>query len=237
MPSYHWSIADPDSCVVTNQDRNLFDIVKYRSIYLCKRFPTTISSARTKIRKINHGPGLAAVVRRRAPQKKSDGQMRLGKRFRLRVWPNGINDSCVRTSSRQVTPVTKLLQAQNLFHLCSTDNTSTASMVQKVYVTYNQVRTASSAAQPHYTTPLQLSHIWWQLRSLTFCNQVHKHCQNSAERILNDFKPNLMIAIGGGGYVPARILRYGFWPIFSCPVTLLCEAMQDVLLNSADSDF
>lgn len=26
--------------------------------------------------------------------------------------------------------------------------------------------------------------------------------------ILNEFKPNLMIAIGGGGYVPARILRY-----------------------------
>ncbi|KAF2871991.1 xanthine phosphoribosyltransferas-like protein [Massariosphaeria phaeospora] len=38
-------------------------------------------------------------------------------------------------------------------------------------------------------------------------NQVHKLCQNSAERILNDFNPNLMIAIGGGGYVPARILR------------------------------
>ncbi|KAJ9621256.1 hypoxanthine-guanine phosphoribosyltransferase [Taxawa tesnikishii (nom. ined.)] len=38
-------------------------------------------------------------------------------------------------------------------------------------------------------------------------NQVHKLCQSSAERILNDFKPNLMIAIGGGGYVPARILR------------------------------
>lgn len=37
--------------------------------------------------------------------------------------------------------------------------------------------------------------------------QVHKLCQDSAERILNDFKPNLMIAIGGGGYVPARILR------------------------------
>ncbi|MCJ1410801.1 hypoxanthine-guanine phosphoribosyltransferase [Ptychographa xylographoides] len=47
-------------------------------------------------------------------------------------------------------------------------------MVQKVYVTYNQ---------------------------------IHKLCQASAERILNDFKPNLMIAIGGGGYVPARILR------------------------------
>ncbi|KAF2464677.1 PRTase-like protein [Lindgomyces ingoldianus] len=38
-------------------------------------------------------------------------------------------------------------------------------------------------------------------------NQVHKLCQNSAERILNEFHPNLMIAIGGGGYVPARILR------------------------------
>merc|ERR1711977_356952 len=38
-------------------------------------------------------------------------------------------------------------------------------------------------------------------------NQVHKMCQESAVRILNDFTPNLMIAIGGGGYVPARILR------------------------------
>ncbi|KAH0602213.1 uncharacterized protein H6S33_009912 [Morchella sextelata] len=38
-------------------------------------------------------------------------------------------------------------------------------------------------------------------------NQVHKLCQASAERILEEFKPNLMIAIGGGGYVPARILR------------------------------
>ncbi|KAK8192658.1 hypoxanthine-guanine phosphoribosyltransferase [Zalaria obscura] len=47
-------------------------------------------------------------------------------------------------------------------------------MVQKVYVTYNQ---------------------------------VHKLCQEAAVTILNEFKPNLMIAIGGGGYVPARILR------------------------------
>ncbi|MCJ1444739.1 MAG: hypoxanthine-guanine phosphoribosyltransferase [Stictis urceolatum] len=38
-------------------------------------------------------------------------------------------------------------------------------------------------------------------------NQVHKLCQASAPKILNGFKPNLMIAIGGGGYVPARILR------------------------------
>ncbi|OAP57306.1 hypothetical protein AYL99_08044 [Fonsecaea erecta] len=38
-------------------------------------------------------------------------------------------------------------------------------------------------------------------------NEIHKLCQTSAEKILNDFQPNLMIAIGGGGYVPARILR------------------------------
>ncbi|KAI9823382.1 MAG: hypoxanthine-guanine phosphoribosyltransferase [Sarea resinae] len=38
-------------------------------------------------------------------------------------------------------------------------------------------------------------------------NQIHKLCQASANRILNDFHPNLIIAIGGGGYVPARILR------------------------------
>lgn len=38
--------------------------------------------------------------------------------------------------------------------------------------------------------------------------QVHKLCQEAADKILNEFQPNLMIAIGGGGYVPARILRY-----------------------------
>lgn len=37
---------------------------------------------------------------------------------------------------------------------------------------------------------------------------MHKLCQISAEQILDVFRPNLMIAIGGGGYVPARILRY-----------------------------
>ena len=37
--------------------------------------------------------------------------------------------------------------------------------------------------------------------------QVHRLCQESAEKILSQFQPQLMIAIGGGGYVPARILR------------------------------
>lgn len=37
---------------------------------------------------------------------------------------------------------------------------------------------------------------------------MHKLCQKSADQILQEIHPNLMIAIGGGGYVPARILRY-----------------------------
>ncbi|KAF7560828.1 hypothetical protein G7046_g3326 [Stylonectria norvegica] len=38
-------------------------------------------------------------------------------------------------------------------------------------------------------------------------NDVHKLCQASADKLLADHKPQLLIAIGGGGYVPARILR------------------------------
>jgi len=47
-------------------------------------------------------------------------------------------------------------------------------MVQKVYVTYNE---------------------------------VHKLCQAAAPQILDTLRPHLIIAIGGGGYIPARILR------------------------------
>ncbi|KAK4212443.1 phosphoribosyltransferase-like protein [Rhypophila decipiens] len=38
-------------------------------------------------------------------------------------------------------------------------------------------------------------------------NDVHKLCQEAAPKLLETVKPQLMIAIGGGGYVPARILR------------------------------
>ncbi|KAH3900298.1 hypoxanthine phosphoribosyltransferase SCDLUD_003270 [Saccharomycodes ludwigii] len=37
-------------------------------------------------------------------------------------------------------------------------------------------------------------------------NNVHQLCQVSAERI-KKFKPDIIIAIGGGGFIPARILR------------------------------
>ncbi|BAO37916.1 Hypoxanthine-guanine phosphoribosyltransferase [Kluyveromyces marxianus] len=37
-------------------------------------------------------------------------------------------------------------------------------------------------------------------------NNVHQLCQESAERV-KKFKPDIIIAIGGGGFIPARILR------------------------------
>lgn len=37
-------------------------------------------------------------------------------------------------------------------------------------------------------------------------NNVHQLCQFAAEKIKN-FKPDYIIAIGGGGFIPARILR------------------------------
>ncbi|WEW59392.1 hypothetical protein PRK78_004863 [Emydomyces testavorans] len=65
--------------------------------------------------------------------------------------------------------------------------------MEKVYVTYNQ----------GYNFTPTLEHVEYRTNGV----QVHKLCQQSADRILNQFHPNLMIAIGGGGYVPARILR------------------------------
>ncbi|KAG1451528.1 hypothetical protein G6F56_008061 [Rhizopus delemar] len=40
-------------------------------------------------------------------------------------------------------------------------------------------------------------------------NQIHESVRESVDRfrINEDFQPNLMIAIGGGGFIPARILR------------------------------
>lgn len=45
------------------------------------------------------------------------------------------------------------------------------------------------------------------VRKYVTYNDVHKMCQAAAPRILEEFNPTLLIAIGGGGYVPARILR------------------------------
>lgn len=64
-------------------------------------------------------------------------------------------------------------------------------------------------------------------------SQVHKLCQASAEHILNEFQPNLMIAIGGGGYVPARILRY----LTSAPIASLFLSALDAIPLTTYSSF
>lgn len=38
-------------------------------------------------------------------------------------------------------------------------------------------------------------------------DQIHTLCQKTGDRILAEFRPDLIIAIGGGGFIPARILR------------------------------
>lgn len=38
-------------------------------------------------------------------------------------------------------------------------------------------------------------------------NEVHQIIQSSSSSILNDFKPDMILAIAGGGLLPARILR------------------------------
>lgn len=71
-------------------------------------------------------------------------------------------------------------------------------MVEKLYVTYNDV-----SRPTNHQFPTLGRHGTDEPRA----KQVHKLCQEAAPQILADFKPQLMIAIGGGGYVPARILR------------------------------
>ncbi|EGS19994.1 xanthine phosphoribosyltransferase-like protein [Thermochaetoides thermophila DSM 1495] len=69
-------------------------------------------------------------------------------------------------------------------------------------------------------------------------NDVHKLCQEAAPKILNDFKPDLMIAIGGGGYVPARILRSFLKQPGSpnIPIQAIGLSLYEKLPNSGDKD-
>lgn len=69
-------------------------------------------------------------------------------------------------------------------------------------------------------------------------SQVHKLCQQSAERILADFQPQLMIAIGGGGYVPARILRSFLKQPGSTniPIQAIGLSLYETLGGSEDKD-
>lgn len=37
--------------------------------------------------------------------------------------------------------------------------------------------------------------------------QMHDLCRNSSNKLINDFNPEVILAIGGGGLIPARMLR------------------------------
>jgi uncharacterized protein len=80
-------------------------------------------------------------------------------------------------------------------------------MVQKLYVTYNDVR-KPTCLPTSYASPKSY-HVRMQTDGPPSFppKQVHKLCQEAAPRLLEEVNPQLMIAIGGGGYVPARILR------------------------------
>jgi hypoxanthine phosphoribosyltransferase len=67
---------------------------------------------------------------------------------------------------------------------------------------------------------------------------VHNLCQEAAPRILADFKPQLMVAIGGGGYVPARILRSFLKQPGSpnIPIQAIGLSLYEQLANTTDTD-
>lgn len=44
-------------------------------------------------------------------------------------------------------------------------------------------------------------------KSYVSYDQIHILCQRAGEKILKEFPPDLVIAIGGGGFIPARIMR------------------------------
>ena len=44
-----------------------------------------------------------------------------------------------------------------------------------------------------------------------FCTYelIHLICKENVNNIISDFNPDIILAIGGGGLIPARILRSG----------------------------
>lgn len=68
--------------------------------------------------------------------------------------------------------------------------------------------------------------------------QVHKLCQEAAPKLLETVNPQLMIAIGGGGYVPARILRSFLKQPGSpnIPIQAIGLSLYEQLPTSTDAD-
>ncbi|KAK3375837.1 hypoxanthine guanine phosphoribosyltransferase [Lasiosphaeria ovina] len=69
-------------------------------------------------------------------------------------------------------------------------------------------------------------------------NDVHKLCQEAAPKILEEFQPQLIIAIGGGGYVPARILRSFLKRPGSTniPIQAIGLSLYETLTGAADDE-
>ena len=84
-----------------------------------------------------------------------------------------------------------------------------------VFETLKKHKTALQQHHTHHTPTPRASPYNPHQTILTPTPQVHKLCQEAAQQILDEFKPTLMIAIGGGGYVPARILRYALHSLCS----------------------
>lgn len=116
----------------------------------------------------------------------------VGQLFFLRQFSKCASSSVCRLSYSSRIPRSRVR------HLCIVLNPP--NMVQKVYVTYNEVE--KPPALTFAGSETRVNHLLIQCRN----TQIHRLCQQAAPKILDEFKPNLMIAIGGGGYVPARIL-------------------------------
>ncbi|KAF8737760.1 hypothetical protein AX14_012331 [Amanita brunnescens Koide BX004] len=48
--------------------------------------------------------------------------------------------------------------------------------------------------------------IQWQYLHITY-NEIHNLVRGAAPQIAREFNPDLLIAIGGGGFIPARLMR------------------------------
>mmetsp|Transcript_5518 Transcript_5518/g.8003 ORF Transcript_5518/g.8003 Transcript_5518/m.8003 type:complete len:219 (+) Transcript_5518:94-750(+) len=63
-------------------------------------------------------------------------------------------------------------------------------------------------------------------------SDIHNTLSNLAPTLLQDFRPDVMIAIGGGGYIPARILR----TYLKVPILAVSLELYDDTTNSVSSD-
>ena len=64
-------------------------------------------------------------------------------------------------------------------------------------------------------------------------NQIHKILYSMKDKISKEFKPDVILAIGGGGYLPARVLRtflkvtsHNFWIFDFCTLGTMPQTVS-----------